>query len=454
MSGKLVRVLIILGTTAWATAEAASTTPSFPERPNVLLIYTDDQGSIDVHCYGAQDLVTPHMDVLARHGVRFTQMYAPSSLCTPSRVGLMTGRIPLRAGLQGNASSEQGVAGLSPQEITLAELLKSAGYVTGHVGKWHLGYTPETMPNGQGFDYSFGHMGGCIDNYSHYFYWQGPNRHDLWRNEEEVWESGRFFGDLMVEECTNFIRKHSDQPFFLYWAINMPHYPLQGTARWREHYKNLPAPRRMYAEFVSTADELIGRVLDEVEKLGLTRKTLIIVQSDQGHSMEERTFGGGGNAGPYRGAKASLFEGGLRIPAIVSLPGAIPEGEVRDQMATGCDWFPTLAEICGAQLPKCQLDGRSIVPVVQSAGAPSPHQRFYWQLFRQWAVREGKWKLLGNPQDPTKKAPLTEDDKLFLVDLTQDIGEMENRAKQYPDVVSHLLQVRQEYLADMKQSAQ
>ncbi|MBT6849723.1 MAG: sulfatase-like hydrolase/transferase, partial [Opitutae bacterium] len=141
------------------------------DKPNVILIYSDDQGSVDANCYGSKDLATPTLDKLARTGVRFTQMYSPSAICSASRAGLLTGRFPPRAGVPGNVSSHKGKAGLPTEEVTMAEIFKEAGYATAHVGKWHLGYTPETMPNGQGFDSSYGHMGGCIDNYSHFFYW-------------------------------------------------------------------------------------------------------------------------------------------------------------------------------------------------------------------------------------------------------------------------------------------
>ncbi len=419
------------------------------QRPNVLLIYTDDQGSIDVNCYGAKDLATPHLDRLASRGVRFTQMYAPSAICSASRAGLMTGRFPPRAGVPANVSSMKGKAGMPPKEITIAEMFKSAGYATAHIGKWHLGYTPETMPNGQGYDYSFGHMGGCIDNYSHFFYWQGPNRHDLWRNGKEVWHEGEYFLDLMAGECERFIVQNQERPFFVYWAINMPHYPLQGTAKWRAHYQDLPSPRRLYAAFVSTIDEYIGRILNKLDQLGLRDRTLVVFQSDHGHSTEERTFGGGGNAGPYRGAKACLFEGGVRVPAIVSLPGTIPHGEVRGQMATGCDWLPTLAGLCGTPLPKVKLDGKSLVPVIMSADAPSPHTTFYWQLGRQWAVREGEWKLLGNPRDTSKKAAITKNDNPFLVNLAQDVTEMRNLAKDHLDIVKRLTRLRDDYVRDI-----
>ena len=144
------------------------------DRPNVIIIYTDDQGTMDLGCYGSDDLATPHLDKLASRGVRFKQMYSPSAICSASRAGLLTGRFPARAGVPGNVSSEEGVAGMSSSEVTIAEMMQAAGYATGHIGKWHLGYTPETMPNNQGFDHSWGHMGGCIDNYSHFFFWKGP----------------------------------------------------------------------------------------------------------------------------------------------------------------------------------------------------------------------------------------------------------------------------------------
>ncbi len=451
------RTLPWLATCVFLAACSAAVTAhgAAAEKPNVVIIYTDDQGTLDAHCYGADDLITPHMDSLARRGVRFTQMYAPSAICSSSRAGLMTGRIPPRAGVAGNCSSSHGVAGMPTEEITIAEMLKADGYVTGHIGKWHLGYTPETMPGGQGFDYSFGHMGGCIDNYSHYFYWAGPNRHDLWRNGKEIWEEGRFFPDLMAEECEKFLEENQDRPFFLYWANNVPHYPLQGTAQWRARYAKLPSPRRMYAAFVSTLDERIGRVVAKIDALGLREKTLIIFQSDHGHSTEERAFGGGGYAGPYRGAKGCLFEGGLRVPAIVSMPGTIPQGEVRGQMASGCDWLPTIAQFCGVRPPRVKLDGKSLAEVIRSADAPSPHDVYYWRLGRggraQWVVRQGDWKLLGNPRDTSKKAPLGKDDKLFLVNLADDIGEMTNVAKQHPEVVQRLEKIHQTYEAELPQ---
>ncbi|NNE90026.1 MAG: sulfatase-like hydrolase/transferase [Verrucomicrobiales bacterium] len=435
--------------------------PGVAEKPNVIVIYTDDQGSIDANCYGATDLETPNIDRLANSGVRFTQMLAPSAICSASRAGLLTGRFPPRAGVPGNVSSAKGNAGMPPSEITMAELFKSNGYKTGHVGKWHLGYTPETMPNAQGFDSSFGHMGGCIDNYSHFFYWNGPNRHDLWRDGKEIWRDGEYFGTMMVDEMKRFISAEKSSPFFIYWAINWPHYPLQGTSKWREKYKDLEHPRDKYATFVSTTDELVGDVLDHLEALDLRKNTIVLFQSDHGHSVEERTFGGGGSAGPYRGHKGTLFEGGLRVPSVVSWPGTLPEGEVRDQFVTGCDWFATFAELAGVKISDgLHLDGKSIAGVIRN-NAESPHDgKFYWQLGGNPAnakivVRDSDWKLLIRPNEnvrPEGVAELTkEDKKAFLVNLKDDIGETTNLAAEKPDVLERMKKLKAEFEAGLKQ---
>ena len=431
---------------------------SLGDRPNILLIYTDDQGSADARCYGALDLHTPAMDSLARRGVRFTQMLAPAAVCSPSRAGLLGGCIPMRLGAPGNISSSRGGKGLSPGLYLLPEALKEAGYRTHHVGKWHLGYTDETMPNSQGFDTSFGHMGGCIDNFSHFFYWNGPNRHDLWRNGTEVWHDGTSFGDLMVEEARAVIRAKDERPFFVYWAINWPHYPLQGSAKWRAYYRDrkLPHPRDKYAAFLSTMDELIGQVVSEVDLSGKRKDTIIIVQSDHGHSVEERTFGGGGSSGPFRGHKFSFLEGGLRVPSIISWPSALPEGETRDQFVTGCDWYPTLAKWAKAPLPAdMRLDGRDISRVIHSSEAPSPHKAFFWtQDFSRnknapWAVRSGDWKLLHRPLDqvtPWKggKAP-----GYLLVNLAEDPGEATNLIDSEPTRLAELKELARRYREDL-----
>ena len=272
--------------------------------PNVVLIFADDLGTLDLNCYGSKDLHTPHLDGLARRGVRFTQFYAASPVCSPSRGALITGRYPQRAGVPGNVGI--GARGLPPEEVTIAELVAPSGYRRALIGKWHLGQVIEHGPLDQGFETFFGHKKGCIDNYSHFFYWSGPNVHDLWRDKVEHFEDGTHFGNLVVREATKFIENHKTEPFFLFLPLNIPHYPLQGLAHHRARYQSLPEPRRSYAALVSTMDEKVGEVLAKIDELGLRDSTLVIFMSDHGHSTEVRTMSGGGNAGPYRGVEVLI----------------------------------------------------------------------------------------------------------------------------------------------------
>lgn len=438
-----IALAIISTATGNAYAQAAGP-EQVQKRPNVIVIYTDDQGTLDLNCYGAKDLITPNLDRLARNGTRFSQFYATSPICSPSRASLLTGRYPQRAGLVDNAPGNYGGEGMSGSQYTMAELFKDNGYTTAHIGKWHVGYSPETMPNRQGFDYSYGFMGGCIDNYSHFFYWGGPNRHDLWRNGKEIWEPGGYFPDLMVREAGQFMESSKDKPFFMYFAVNMPHYPLQGEPKWFETYKHLPSPRNMYAAAVSTMDEKIGLLLKKLDELKLTDNTIIVFQADQGHSEEERAFGGGGFAGPYRGSKFSVFEGGVRVPAIISWPGHVPVNAVCTEFGSNIDWFPTLAEYCRFKLPARKIDGLSLTGIIASQQAQTPHKTFFWQSQGtkenpQWAVREGNWKLLHNPRQA--KPDELDGQAFMLIDLKGDNGEIRNLSKQHPDIVERLTQL-------------
>ena len=429
----------------------ATTLQGAPSRPNVIVVLTDDQGSVDAGCYGAKDLVTPHIDALAARGVRFTQFYSAAPVCSPSRAALLTGRYPLRCGVPSNTASQRGgKEGLPAGETTMAEMFKAAGYATAHIGKWHLGYTPDRAPAAQGFDFSFGHRGGCIDNWSHFFYWAGPNIHDLHGNGSEVHRPGEFFPNLMIEEAAKFVTANKDGPFFLYFAINLPHYPYQPDVKWLQRFQDLPYPRNLYAAFLATMDERIGALLRLVDELGLRERTIVIFQSDNGHSTEERAHFGGGSAGPYRGAKFSLFEGGIRLPAILSWPGRLPEGAVRSQVAHACDWLPTLAELCGVKVLNPDLDGQSLVPVLKSAGAPTPHDALHWQVGTganaQWAVRQGDWKLIGQAWDTTQNDKGRERIPLFLSNLAEEAGEQRNYADARPDLVERLRKTHDEWL--------
>lgn len=429
-------------------AIASAVTLVAAERPNVIFIMSDDQGSVDAGCYGASDIQTPALDGLAARGVRFTQFYSASPVCSPSRAGMLTGRYPWLVGVGDNGPASPSEAedsieqssgtGMDSKGINLPKMLKAAGYTTAHIGKWHLGHGRGHQPLDQGFDYSFGFLGGCIDNYSHSFYWKGPNRHDLWENRSRVRMPGRYFPDLMVEKAKAFIVENKSRPFFLYFAVNMPHYPYQGDAKWLDYYreKKVPYPRNLYAAFLSTLDERIGSLIEYLDQTGLREKTVVIFQSDNGYSQEDRAHFGGGSSGPYRGSKFSLFEGGIRLPAVISWPGRLPEGEVRGQVAHACDWLPTLAELCGVSLSEPSLNGRSIVPVIRSAAAPSPHETLVWRLGDQWAVRQGRWKLLHKPAGANKEqlAP----DGFFLVNLETDPGEQKNLAAEHPEIVERL----------------
>jgi len=423
-----------------------------PARPNVIFIMADDQGSADAGCYGSTDIQTPAVDALAASGVRFTQFYSAAPVCSPSRAGFLTGCYPWRVGMPGNASGPPSEkdddintytgGGLPVNGFTLPRLFQAAGYATAQIGKWHLGIGAGHQPLQQGFDYSFGFLGGCIDNYSHFDYWDLANRHDLWENGKRVRLPGQFFPDLMVQKAEAFMDGHKGGPFFMYFAINIPHYPYQGDVKWLDYYqaKGLAYPRDLYAAWVSTLDDRVARLMKYLEDTGLRSNTIVVYQSDNGYSTEARAHGGGGSSVPYRGAKFSLFEGGTRLPAIISWPGHLPKGQVRGQMAHGCDWLPTLAEICGLTVTTTNaIDGRSLVRVIQSADAPSPHEVLFWRFEDQWAVREGPWKLMHDPKTYAEPSKITlVDGHWFLANIPDDPGEQTNLAASHPDIVEHL----------------
>ena len=410
-------------------------------KPNVIIIYTDDQGTLDARYLGTTDLCTPNLDSLAAHGVQFSQFYA-APVSSVSRACLLTGQFAKHAGLTGNA----GWKGLPPEKETIAERLQANGYQTACIGKWHLGSWPEYAPNSQGFDYFWGFLGGCIDSYSHFYYWGGPNMHDLWENRREIYEPGRFFTAATLKEAIRFIEnRDKERPFFLYWAVNIPHYPLQPSEKWLNYYRHLPNPRRMYAAFLSTFDDYLGELRTYLASQGLDENTIVIFQSDNGHSTEVRTFGKGGYCGEYRGGKFSMFEGGIRVPAIISWKGHLPEGEVRNQMAMCIDWLPTIADLCDISTEGMELDGKSLLPLLRDEKCASPHKVLHFDFEKQWAVRCGDWKLIHDaidvhPNDKNKTLS-----GLFLSNLKEDVTEQENLKDKYPEKVDELLEYRRLY---------
>lgn len=424
MARQLWQVWILATALAGVAAAAA---------PNVIVLLSDDMGYADLGCYGATDIKTPHIDALAKAGSRFTQFYSSAPVCSPSRASLLTGRNHHRAGVPSNVSSAPNRPGMPTGEITFAELVRPLGYRTGLVGKWHLGTTEECLPNGQGFDDFFGFQSGCLNYYTHIFTYDEPLRHDLWRNREEIREDGKYFTELVAREAVRFLEENRERPFLLYVPFNAPHYPMQAPPEWFKKYAELPADRQAYAALASAMDDAVGRIVKKLDELGLRQKTLVIFTNDNGATIESRAGGGGGSNAPFRGHKFSLFEGGIRVPLIVSWPGTLPEGQVRAPLGINTDVFATIADAVGAALPADRtIDGRSLLAALKD-NAPSQHPSLCWQIGSSRAIRRGNWKLVA--EAGKGKAPAL----TWLSDLHADPGESINRADQHPAVVRELL---------------
>ena len=431
------------------------------ERPNILIILTDDQGTIDANCYGSTDLRTPNIDRLAATGVRFTQAYA-HTVCCPARAALMTGRHPQRGGVhhwtQGDLNGPDGI-NMALGEVTLAEALKPAGYRTALYGKWHLGAHRDFGPKKQGFDEFFGIRDGFIDNYNHYFL-HGSGFHDLYDGIKPVKAPGKYFPELMVQRSLKFIMQNKDRPFLLYVPFNIPHYPEQALKQFETRYKDIAAPaRRSYAAIVSTTDHYIGQIVDKLEALDLRENTAIIFMSDNGHSEETGNrirvenhrsgypkghfYGasGGGSTGKWIGQKGSFLEGGVRVPAIISYPAKLPKGEVRGQIITAMDWFPTVLDLCGVQQPSNapKLDGHSVLPLIRSAKAKSKYKILHFAWGKKWAVREGDWKLIGSNGNT----------KVSLRNLVDAKPEAKEYAKAKPEIVQRLRTLHSDWVKEV-----
>ena len=303
--------------------------------------------------------------------------------------------------MPGNVSSEEGEPGMSSSEVTIAEMMRPQATPLATLGSGILDTLRIPCPIIRA-DYSWGHMGGCIDNYSHFFFGRGPIGTTC--GETSIFSKTAFFQDSMVREMNDFITRNKEKPFFIYWALNSPHYPLQGDAKWREYYKDLPSPRSKYNAFVSTLDDRIGQMLNHLEAMGLSENTLVIFQSDHGHSTEERTFNGGGSAGIYRGAKGAFSK--AEYASLPSYP--CPASFQKTKFVTnsppawiGCRLSPISA---GSSYPIGIWMVDPSKDVILSASAPSPHETFYWHLGGQ----ESRWvvaKAIGNCWEIPKTAP-------------------------------------------------
>ena len=422
--------------------------------PNIVLIFTDDQGYADVGVYGARGFSTPNLDRLADEGMRFTDFYASQAVCSASRASLLTGCYSERVSIRG-ALGPRAQVGLNPEETTIAEMLKELGYATGIVGKWHLGHHEEFLPLQHGFDEYLGL----------------PYSNDMWPVEYdgrpatsgnkanhpplpliEGNETVEIIEDLddqdtltvrYTERAVDFIRRNRRGPFFLYLAHSMVHVPLGVSDRFRGH-----SEQGMYGDVVEEIDWSVGQVVQTLEQLGLTENTLVIFTSDNGPWLN---FGNhAGSAWPLREGKGTAFEGGPRVPAIMRWPGRIPAGSVCTRMAATIDILPTIAAITGASLPDQTIDGISILPLFEGDQAAEPRTQFlFYYTGELRGVREGRWKRVYSHRTRSYAGVEPGRDGLpgpyafpvvpaALYDLENDIGETTDVSRQYPEVVQRL----------------
>lgn len=414
-------------------------------KPNVILIMTDDQGYGDLGCMGSDFVKTPHIDTLADNGTRFTSMYSASPVCSPSRASLLTGRYPGNAGVRAILAGHRRASGLTPSVPTIAAALQKQGYVTGISGKWHLGLKDECRPNSNGFDEFNGFLAGCLDYYSHIFYYGMADgntnpTHDLWENENEVYANGEYLTERITEKGVDFIRRHKDEPFMLYLAYNAPHYPMHAPEKYINRFAHLPWDKRIMAAMISAVDDGVGEIMAELKRLGIDDNTIIYYQSDNGPSRESRNWMDGstdpyygGTAGKLSGHKFSLFDGGVRVPAIIS--GAqFLKGKVNDTAHISTDIFPTILEACGGNPEDYELDGMSILGELEG-GDEQTHEYIFWEMEQQTAVRYGRYKLVINGQLVEGEEKRAE---LFLSDIINDPGEKENLCDKYPELAAEL----------------
>lgn len=418
--------------------------------PNVLLICCDDLGYGDLGCYGAE-YDTPNIDSLAEDGIRFSDWHSNGPVCSPSRASLLTGRYPHKAGVPSNVGSgraEDDVCpGLPTDQKTLANHLSDADYETGAFGKWHLGMADDEVPNAHGFDEFFGFLSGCVDYYSHLFMWRQGSvlpYHDLWHNREEVWHNGEYLTHLITERAVEFVADaaNSGDPFFGYVAYNAPHYPMHAPKEYLDRFPDLPAERRIFAAMLAAVDDGVGSLLDTLDETGVAEETVVIFTSDHGPSREVRNHLDGsrepycgGSTGGLRGEKGSLFEGGIRVPAIVRY-SSVDGGCVCDELVVSMDVVPSVLDVCTLDTPT-DLDGESILPLLRGDTDTTPHDQVYWTNRDQRAVRDGDWKLVlngydidGDPadvhlsdlsSDPSEERELSDDHKKLANDLSEDV---------------------------------
>lgn len=409
-------------------------------KPNLLFILADDLGYGDLGSYGCEDIRTPNLDQLAREGIRFTDYYANGSVCTPTRAAFMTGRYQQRLGLEDAVTYQEMGRGLPEEGETLAHALRSAGYTTALIGKWHLGYDMKRRPLQQGFDHYFGLLGG------NHHYFQHMDRigvPDLWEGNQAVQRKG-YTTDLLTEDAVAFLSNSREKPFFLYLAHPAPHFPWQGP----EDADKIVEPkkptwqqgdRETYARMVEHLDRSIGTVLSTLDELGLAESTLVVFSSDNGGHTHSR------NA-PLRDFKGTLWEGGTRVPCIARWPGRLPAGVTTPQVAITMDWTATFRHLAGLGSDPAGADGENLWPLL--SGKESIRERtLFWRRTNRRelkrietgrSVRQGQWKLV----EMAGREP-------ELFDLTTDIGETRNLIEQQRDLaleLSHKLDAWEQFV--------
>ena len=402
-----------------------------PNKPNVLLIITDDMGWADLSSYGAEDVRTPHIDGLAREGIRLTDFYSNGVLCTPTRAGLISGRYQQRYGLEA-ALPSPGVAGgdrgLPATGWSLPQLLKNNGYATALIGKWHLGYKPEFNPNRHGFDYFFGLKSGYHDYYTHN---GGDGKPDFWENDKPIEVRG-YTTDLVTQRAVKFIEQNAGRPFFIDVAYNAPHWPYQvpdapsvapDHARHVMPGDSIGSTRADYVAMVERVDRGVGELLGTLERLGLAGNTIVIFTNDNGGEWLS-------NNGPLFNRKWTVWEGGIRVPAIFRWPGRIPAGKVSGQVGITMDLTASILAATGSSVPAdAHLEGMDLFPILQGR-APEVERTLFWRTRVgnrvQKAVRFGAWKLV------------IDGTHTFIFNLRSDMGERNDLANRRQDIAQKL----------------
>lgn len=403
----------------------AQAQPSRKKRPNIIVIVSDDMGYADIGCHGGKDIATPNIDSVAANGIRFTNGYVSCPVCSPTRAGLATGRYQQRFGHEYNTGPPpQGLqenVGLPLSEVTIANVLKSAGYATGAVGKWHLGIAAHFHPLERGYDEFFGFLHG-----GHSYVDPGLGTFNpILRGTEPVDEK-EYLTDAFSREAVAFIGRHLKEPFFLYLAYNAVHTPMQGPERHKSRFEYIRDPkRRTYASMLTALDEGIGRVLAKLKELGIDKDTLLFFINDNGGPTQAN----GSDNGPLRATKGTMYEGGIRVPFMVQWPDRLKAGQVYERPVIALDILPTVAAAAGVEPPEDRpIDGVNLLPYLTGEKRGTPHELLFWRAGRNHAVRRGDWKLV------------TMGGETGLYDLAADIGESKDRRQDKPEVFAQLKQ--------------